>query len=233
MIVFLGPIGLVAYLTVKRRQYCQDSWIPATRALSATLWIATVTMIGFVVVEQINFVTVFPWRIKLLLYYFVPQIFAGVALQFSRLVDRYKGVDKPRSASFFLVYFFSSTLVTLCAHIIVDFMGRLALHITFPFYNPLWWYAVMCTSILIVMAVYLPHLWLDKLGVPLWGMPAFQPEPSPEGLPVFQWYKALVLLLGSYLALFMVQAYFITTSTPNYVAFSDAIRMILGIDLTG
>ena len=229
-ILFLGPIGLAAYAIIKRRQNDPVGPTPATCALSASLWMLMVTMIGFVAVQQINFVTVFSWQSKGLLYFVVPQIIAFLALLLRMLMERWKGEIATRSVAFFLAYLFASTLVTICAYLFLEFLGRLGLHIDFPIYNPLWWFVIMLTSVLIGMAMFLPHLWLGKLGLPLWVMPPMQPAPSLEGRPGMRWYTALGFVLGSYMALFLLQAYSVATFTPIYITFSDAVKMMVGLE---
>ena len=230
VILFLGPVGLVVYTITERSKYTPAGPTATTRALSASLWIVTFTMIGFVAVEQINFVTIFSWRIRGMLFFFVPQIFATVVLLLRQLAGRQRGEDHPRSVSYYLTCLFVSTLVTIFAYLILEFSGGLALRIEFPIYSPLWWFVIMLTSILIVILIYLPHLWLGRQGILLWEMPPIQAETQLEGWPVFQWYKALVLVLGSYLVLFLVQAYAVATFTPIYVTFSDAVKMMVGIE---
>jgi dienelactone hydrolase len=230
VILFLGPVGPVAYTVIKRRQIDQASPTSAIRALSASLWIVMVTMIGVVAVQQINFVTVFSWQVRGLFYYFVPQITAFAFLLLRLQFDKRKGEGVTRPTSYFLGYLFASTLVTICAFLFLDFFGELTLHIAFPIYNLLWWFVIMLTSILILIAIYLPHLWLGKLGLTLWVMPPMQPKPSLEEQSVFQWYKALGLVLGSYLVLFLLQAYTVATFTPIYITFSDAVKMMVGLE---
>ena len=230
VILFLGPIGLVAYLILKRRQNDPVGPTSGTNALSASLWMLMVTMIGFVAVQQTNFVTVFSWQTRGYLYFFVPQIIAVLVLALRILFERRKGEVVTRSVSYFLAYLFASTLVTICAYLSLEFFGGLLLHIDFPIHSPLWWFVIMLTSVLTVMAIYLPHLWLGKLGLPLWVMPPVQGEPSLEERPVFQWYKALGLVLGSYLVLFMLQAYTVARFTPIYITFLDALKMMVGFE---
>ena len=207
LFLFLGPVGLVGYTVIKRRQINHVSPISAIRALSASLWIVMVTTIGIAAIQQINFVTVFSWQVRGLLYYFVPQFTAFAFLLLRFLFDKRNGEGVTRPASFYLAYLFASTLVTICAFLFLNFLGGLTLHIVFPIYNLLWWFVIMLTSILILVVIYLPHLWLGKTGLSLWVMPPMQQRLSSEGQPVFQWYKALGLVLGSYLALFLLQVY--------------------------
>ena len=230
LILFMGPFGLLAYAIVKRRLINPSGPTSATRALSASLWIVVVTMIGFVAVQQINFVTVFSWQIRGYAYFFVPQIIAFVALLLRLFLYRRKGEGGTRSASTFLAYIFASTLVTVLAYLFLEFFGGLRLHIAFPIYNMLWWFVIMLTSVLIVIAVYLPHLWLGKLEPSLWVMPPMQLEPYPDGRKVFKWYQALGLVLGSHLVLFLLQAYSVAAFTPIYITFSDAVKMMVGIE---
>ncbi len=230
LFLFLGPVGLVAYSVIKRRLIDHASPTSAIRALSASLWIVMVTMIGIAAVQQINFVTVFSWQVRGLLYYFVPQITAFAFLLLRFLFDKRNEEGVTRPASFYLAYLFASTLVTICAFLFLNFLGGLTLHIVFPIYNLLWWFVIMLTSILILVVIYLPHLWLGKTGLSLWVMPPMQQRLSLEGQPVFQWYKALGLVLGSYLALFLLQAYTVATYTPIYITFSDVVKMMVGLE---
>ena len=230
VMLILGPFGLGAYTLIKRRQNAPVGSTSATGALSASLWIVMVTMIGIAAVQQINFVTVFSWRIRGFVYFFVPQIIAIVALLPRLLFERRKGEGITRSASFFLAYLFASTLVTIFAYLFLEFFGGLILHIAFPIYNLFWWFVIMLISVLIVITIYLPHLWLGRLRLPLWVMPLMHPEPSLEGRPVLQWYKAVGLVFGSYLGLFLLQAFTVATFTPIYINFFDAVKMMVGIE---
>ena len=48
--------------------------------------------------------------------------------------------------------------------------------------------------------------------------------------PRYRWYEGLGAAVGAYIALFFIQAAYVTTYTPNYITFLDVIKMMLGID---
>jgi dienelactone hydrolase len=227
-ILFLGPVGLISYLKIKRNQDSTERLTPANRALSESLWVVTTTMIGIVIVEQINFITVFHWRLKLLLYFTVPQIITIIVLICKYLRDKQTSEDNPFSVNSILSYLFISTAITSCAFLLISLFGRWILHFSFPIYNPLYWFAIMLGSILALTINYPFLLWLRKLGVLISGTPTLQPEPSSEEGPAFQWYKMLGLIICSYAVLFFIQAVYITTFTPIYISYIDAVKMMLG-----
>jgi hypothetical protein len=230
VILVLGPLGLVARLIIRRSEETYAGPTSLSRALSASLWMVTFTMIGMAVVQQTIFVTVYEWQIKLALFFFVPQIVAGLAQLLYRMIGPRPVEGRLLRASLILPYIASSTLATICAYVMIDVLGRAFLHFGFPVYHPLKWFEMMLASIVAVLVTFPLHLLLHKRGLALWGMSPVPLEQISEEQARFRWYEGLGATVGSYLSLFLIQAAYVTSYTPNYITFLDVIKMMLGID---
>ncbi len=231
-ILLLGPFGLAVRWIIKRLEGKHRGPTPGSRALSAAAWITTVTMIGAALAQQIIFISVFTWRIKLGFFFYVPQTIALLAIGINYLVSK-RGSEGLRDLfSILLLYIALSTFITIIAFIVNDWLSRVVLHFGFPIYNPLKWFVIMLASNCAVILSHPVLYLLTRRGFPLWGMPPDQEQPLDVERPRFHWYTGLLSAIGTYAALFLIQAVYVTFYAPGYVKYFDAIKLMLGIDQT-
>jgi dienelactone hydrolase len=230
VILTLGPVGLAARWIIKRVEAEHDGPTPGSLALSAALWIVPVTMIGAAFAQQIIFISVFTWRIKLGFFFYLPQVVALFALGINYVVSKGRFAGLRIRISIILPYVAVSTFITIIAFMVNDWLSRVVLHFGFPIYNPLKWFVLMLAGISAVILAH-PFLYLlSKRGFPLWGMPPIREHPVNAEHPGFRWYTGLLSAIGTYTALFLIQGVYVTFYTPGYVKYIDALKLMLGFE---